>query len=64
MAIPYIRNAFPAKKLLAALNGDTGPLKEGSCCLPVAQRHGATAGGKPINNPMEVSRHWSQGLQD
>jgi hypothetical protein len=37
VAIPDIRNAFPAKKLLAALNGDTGPLKEGSCCLPVAQ---------------------------
>jgi hypothetical protein len=36
VAIPNIRNAFPAKKLLDALNGNSRPLEEKSCGLPVA----------------------------
>ena len=36
LAIPNIRNAFAAKKLLDALNGNSRPLEEKSCCLPVA----------------------------
>jgi len=36
LAIPNIRNAFPAKKLLDALNGNSRSLEEKSCCLAVA----------------------------
>jgi hypothetical protein len=37
VAIPDIRNAFPAKKLLDAVKGNTRPLEERGYCLPVAQ---------------------------
>jgi hypothetical protein len=36
LAIPNIRNACPAKKLLDALNGNSRPLEKKGCCLPVA----------------------------
>jgi hypothetical protein len=36
VAIPNVRNAFPAKKLLDALTGNSRPLEEGRCRLPVA----------------------------
>jgi hypothetical protein len=36
LAVPNIRNAFPVKKLLDALNGNSRPLEERCCRLPVA----------------------------